>query len=161
MGKLLSGAEEVDELILFLMLRPLLKYNRRRAVAVEEPEVLNPSLSEPLELLPPERIPMPFNWAAARTAVGVDGFVALDVVVDVAVAVQVELAAFTVDIAAVAGVDRLAGRVMETALLLVRGEALELELDVVCLPLAGFDDFFSLDCWPSVSAIIAADRVLM
>lgn len=84
MGMLLSGVEEVDELILFLMLRPLLKYSRRRAVAVEEPEVLKPSLSEPLELLPPERMPMPFSWAAARTAVGVEGFdVDLDVFEDV------------------------------------------------------------------------------
>lgn len=83
MGMLFSGVEEVDELILFLMLRPLLKYSRRRAVAVEEPDVLKPSLSEPLELLPPERPAMPFSWAAARTAVGVDGF---DVFEDVAVA---------------------------------------------------------------------------
>lgn len=63
----------VEALILFLMLRPLLKYKRRRAVAAEEPDALNPSLSEPLELLPPEKRPEPFSCAAALVAVGVDG----------------------------------------------------------------------------------------
>lgn len=74
-GRPLRGVpEEVEALILFLMLRPLLKYSLRRAVAAEEPDALNPSLSEPLELLPPEKMPLPFSWAAARVAVGVEGF---------------------------------------------------------------------------------------
>lgn len=124
MGKLLSGAAVVDELILFLMLRPLLKYRRRRAVAVEEPDVLKPSLSDPLELLPPERIPMPFNLAAARAAVGVVGLevdVALDVgvvglkvfAVDVGVGVVVGVG---VGVGVVVGGARLTGRAVETDL---------------------------------------------
>jgi len=164
MGKLLSGAAVVDELILFLMLRPLLKYRRRKAVAVEDPEVLNPSLSDPLELLPPERIPMPFNWAAARAAVGVVGF-ELDVVLDVGV-VGFEVFAVDVGVGVVVGVGvgvgvvvgwaRLTGRAVDTDRFWVRGEAFELDAE------AEADDAFSLlDCWPSASAIIAAERVLM
>lgn len=120
MGRLLRGvaaAEALDAFSLFLMLRPLLKYRRRRAVAVEEPEVLKPSLSDPLELLPPDKMPMPFNWAAAaRPAVGVDGF---ELDVDVVLVVDVGVL--------VVGVARaLAVRIVEPDLLLVRGEALEL-----------------------------------
>lgn len=125
MGRLLRGvaaAEPLDAFSLFLMLRPLLKYRRRSAVAVEEPDVLKPSLSDPLELLPPDKMPMPFNWAAAaRTAVGVDGFELHVLVVDVALVVDVGIL--------VVGVARaLAVRIVEPDLLLVRGEAFELEL---------------------------------
>lgn len=66
------------------------------------------------------------------------------------------------DIGAVVGVVRPAGRVVDTARLLGRGEALELELAVDCLAAAALPaGAFSPDCWPSARAIIAADRVLI
>lgn len=155
MGRLLRGVAAAEALFsLFLILRPLLKYRRRNAVAVEEPDVLKPSLSEPLELLPPERMPMPLSWAAAaRTvAVGVDGFELLFVDVEVLVVDEAGVEAVVV------GVARLAGRIAVTNLLLVRGEVFELELaGATC----GCGVDFSPVSRPSARAIIAAERVLM
>lgn len=55
-------------------LRPLLKYKRRNAVADDDDDVLKPSLSEPLEALPPLPKPAlmplpPFICTTAATVV--------------------------------------------------------------------------------------------